>query len=335
MFNTFNLFLVGDNSFCSPFNFVSEEKDRFFILKERKEREEFSKRRRNVRIFNIFGKRVSGDKREEASGEFFTNNFLVSWVNKPQIFSESVDIPCSFLNESSSKTSKGSEGKLLWGEIGRRRLWECYKEFCNHERVNFVSFREFKVRLSEFFNAVRIDDADGKSFTFASTKEFLQIPMPVSSGFKAKDNRDPFSKESGESKSVLPEEFESFRKIRISVNRRDSFPFLVHKADIQRGRRDINTNKESFSIHKTTSFPKDFSGYLIFPFSPGGYYPPPEVTSGRARSTSCNQISPPGVGKPSSFSCSWHIKNEGLPDTLTVLNFKYIGDKGRLRLLTK
>ena len=339
MFNTFNLFLEGDNSFCSPFNFVSEERNGFFILKERKEREKFSKRRRNRRVFNIFRKRISGDKRKEASCEFFSNNFLVSWVNKPQIFPESIDIPCSFLNESSSKTSKGAEGKLLWGEIGRRRFWECYKEFCNHERVNFVSFREFKVRLSEFFNAVRIDDADGKSFTFPSTKEFLQIPMPVSGGFKAKDNRGPFPKESGESKGVLPEEFESVRKIRISMNRRDSFSSLVHKADIQRSRRNINTNKKSFGTHKTTSFPKDFSGYLTFPFSPDGYYPP----GLRARSTSCNQISPPGVGKPSSFSCSWHIKNEGLParhsgaggpDTLTVLNFKYIGDKGKLKLLT-
>ena len=106
MFNTFNLFLEGDNSFCSPFNFVSEERNGFFILKERKEREKFSKRRRNRRVFNIFRKRISGDKRKEASCEFFSNNFLVSWVNKPQIFSESVDIPCSFLNESSSKTSK-------------------------------------------------------------------------------------------------------------------------------------------------------------------------------------------------------------------------------------
>jgi len=86
MFNTFNLFLEGDNSFCSPFNFVSEERNGFFILKERKEREKFSKRRRNRRVFNIFRKRISGDKRKEASCEFFSNNFLVSWVNKPLDF---------------------------------------------------------------------------------------------------------------------------------------------------------------------------------------------------------------------------------------------------------
>jgi len=65
------------------------------------------------------------------------------------------------------------------------------------------------------------------------------------------------------------------------MNRKDSFLFLVRKADIKRSIRNINTNKKSFGTYKTTSFLKDFSGYLIFPFSPDGYYPSPDVTSGR------------------------------------------------------
>jgi hypothetical protein len=39
-----------------------------------------------------------------------------------------------------------------------------------------------------------------------------------------------------------------------------------------------------------------------------------------ARSTSCNQISPSECGEPSSFSCSRHIQDEGLPDTLRFSN---------------
>ena len=119
-------------------------------------------------------------------------------------------------------------------------------------------------------------------------------------------------------KNILFDQRVSFRSLLISSL--DTFKSNFFLPSFSR-RKDSIDKASKFSCQSTSSsffrltsgFPKDFTGHLIFPFSPDGYYLPPEVTSGRARSTSCNQISPPGVRKPLSFSCSWHIKNEGLP----------------------
>ncbi len=337
-FYSFNLFLKLDNSLCSPFNFVSEEGSKFRVLEEGKEGEEFLERRRERNSFNIFRGGIRGEKRKELWGKLISTDSLIPWIEEVKVLSEPINVSGSLLNEGSSESGKGAKPELGLGVSRGRGFRESFEEFGNHKGIDSVSFREFEMRFSELLNTIRVDKPDGKAFTFTVSKESLQVTVPVSSGLKSYNDGTSFPQESGESEDILAKKFKSLGEIRVSMYRGKISPCLVHETDFQRIGGDIYTHEKSFRTHKPTSFLESNCGYLVSPFFPDGYYPP----GLRARSTSCNQISPSGVGEPSSLSCSGHTRNEGLfaclkagnPDTLTVLNFKSSGDINKLRLLT-
>lgn len=324
-FYLFNLLIQLDDSFCSPFHFIPQKLEHSPILKKTEKRKESSEGRMEGR--EILWSLMKGDKSEEIRFELLTKNSFVTREKDSEVFPETIYTPCPLLNESSPEAGKGADEELLRGREERRIRWECFEELSNHERIDSISFRELEMGLSKLLDAVGIQNPHSETFASPVPEELLQIFMVVSSRFHTENNGDSFTEKRGEGKRIHSQASESLWDIGVGVD--SELPFiLVDKTNLKGSLRDIHTYIKGFREHRSTSF-YEYLRYLVDPFFSDGYYPP----GLSAQSTSCNQISPSESGEPSSLSCSWHTRNEGLPDTLTVLNSKSSVNLSKLRIL--
>lgn len=302
-FQLLNLEIELKNSLSSPLYLVSENREKFSLEKAYK----FSEGTGGRDIFKI---RVGREELEEISTDFLTYTDFITRGNYSEVFSEAIYTSCSFIEESSSESCNGAKGELMGRERGRGPGWESFKVSGNYLSINFIGFGEDEVSFSKFIDAVRIDESDFKSSGSSFHEEVIEGEMEVSSGFHADYNRSSLSDEAGEGEGISSKESEAIRGIGVFSLGSYSFPLMVQKASGKSCLTNIHADKKGFSHDRTSFF---YFECLVDPLLSDGNYPP----GLRAQGTSCNQISPSECGEPSSLPCSRHIKNEGLPDTLT------------------
>ena len=310
-FQFINLLLKLEDSLCSPFNLIFEEMDH--ILLEEIEERSVGAGRRELEVG------VKGEGMEESFFYFLTDNIFISWNNHSEVFSESVYTSCSLVEEDSSESCKGAEGELMGRKRGRWTRGEGFEVSGYDFRIDFIGFGKNEVSFSKFRDAVRVYNSNSESFRSSTDKEVVEGDVVVSSSFHSDYYVSFLSHKAGEGEGILSEEFEPLRVVRIFSGGGEFATLLIHEACFEGSGTYINTNEKIFS-HDRTSLEIFWKCLVDPPFSDGNY--PPGL---RACGTSCNQISPSECGEPSSLSCSWHSKNEGLPDTLTF--YKYDNSK--------
>ena len=318
-FQLINLHLKLDNSLCSPFNLILEEVAHI-CLEEIEERSVWG----GGRELEVG---VKGKGLKEISIDFLTDNLFISWENHSEVFSETVYTSCFLIEENSSESCKGAEGELM-GRDGRSTIGrESFEVSGNDFRIDFIGFREDEVSFSELRDTVRVNNSNSESFGSSTNEEVIEREMVVSSRFHT-DYYVSFScNKAGEGEGIRSKESEPFRVVRVFSGGGEFSTLLIHEACFKRSGTEIDTDEKVFS-HDRTSL-EIFLGYLVDPpFSDGNY--PPGL---RARSTSCNQISPSECGEPSSLSCSKHIENEGLPDTLTFYKYNSLKNKMHINIM--
>ena len=302
-FKLLNLLIELEDSLCSPFDLIFEDGEHI-MLEDTEEGSVGAGRRDSLEI------RMKGEELEEGSIDFISDHSFISWKNQSEIFPEAIYTSCSLLYEDSSKSCSRAQRELMGRDRGRGLRGESFEVSSDCLSIDFIGFGEGKAGFSKTLNTVGVNHSNFESSACSTEEERLEGDMVISCRFHTNYDIGISTHKTGEGERVLSEEPESVEGIRVFSGGEISF-IAIHEASGKLSLTDIDTDIKVF--RHMTSF--QLQGVLLPPCSDGNY--PPGLS---ARSTSCNQISPSECGEPSSSSCSRHIQNEGLPDTLRFSN---------------
>ena len=302
-FKLLNLPIELEDSLCSPFDLIFEDGEHI-MLEDSEEGSVGAGRGDALEI------RMKGEELEEGGIDFISDHSFISRENQSEIFPEAIYTSCSLLYEDSSKSCIRAQRELMGRERVRGLRGESFEVSSDCLSIDFIGFTEGKVGFSETLNTVGVNHSYFESPARSTEEERLEGDMVISCRFHTNYDTGISTHKTGEGEAVLSEESESLEGIRVFSGGEISF-IAIHEASGKLSLTEIDTDIKVFK--HMTSF--HWQGVLLPPCSDGNY--PPGLS---ARSTSCNQISPSECGEPSSFSCSRHIQNEGLPDTLRFSN---------------
>ncbi len=232
---------------------------------------------------------------DEILFDFLTDNSSEARDDGSEVFPGAVYISCSLIEENSYKSWKGAEPVLVGSERWRGHAWESFEISSYYFSVNFIAFREHEMSLSELLDAVRGYDSDIKSFRSSFDEEGIKRETEISGGFHTYYDGSFFTDEAGEGEGIFSKGSETIMDIGIFSVGSHFSSLIVHEACFKPCITNIDTHKRGFT-HET-SYGLNFKSLVASPFS---------------------------------FSCSWHIQNEGLPDSLALCFIPFINIRPKI-----